>query len=90
MKQPHGPPMDLANMRPQGVHHLIAYCHNDPCRHQAVIDVSSYAGDTPVPWFRTKMKCGKCGGRRVDVRPNWKERSEAIDWRGRPVMPSED
>jgi hypothetical protein len=38
--------MDLANMRRQGVHHLIAYCLNDSCRHQALIDVSSYPGHT--------------------------------------------
>ena len=43
--------MTLGNMRRQGVHHLIAYCLNDACRHQAVIDVSSYPGDTPIPWF---------------------------------------
>jgi hypothetical protein len=55
--------MDLANMRRQGVHHLIAYCLNDACRHQAIIDVSSYPGDTPVPWFRSKVKCAKCGAR---------------------------
>jgi hypothetical protein len=35
-KNPPGPPMDLANMRRQGVHHLIAYCLNvgvlhEPC-----------------------------------------------------------
>jgi hypothetical protein len=34
-KHPPGPPMDLANMRAQGVHHLIAFCLNDACRHQA-------------------------------------------------------
>ena len=33
------------------------------------------------------MKCSKCGGRRVDVRPNWKEASpvhglaRAVGWR---------
>jgi len=32
----------------------IAYCHNDACRHQAVINVSSYPADTPVPWFRSR------------------------------------
>ena len=26
MKQPHGPPMALGNMRELGVHHLIAHC----------------------------------------------------------------
>jgi hypothetical protein len=45
-KHPHGPPLDLANMRQQGVRHLIAYCLNDSCRHQAVIDVSEYPGDS--------------------------------------------
>jgi hypothetical protein len=24
--------MDLANMREQGVTHLVAFCHNDACR----------------------------------------------------------
>jgi hypothetical protein len=53
--------MTLANMYEQGVHHLIAFCLNDACRHQALIDVSSYPGDTPMPWFR--VKCAKCGAR---------------------------
>jgi hypothetical protein len=72
-----GPPMDLANMRRQGVHRLIAYCLNDSCRHQGLIDVSSYPRDTPFPWFRSKVKCAKSGarGNRIDVRPNWKERA---------------
>jgi hypothetical protein len=82
--------MTLGNMRRQGVHHLIASCLNDSCRHQAVIDVSSYPGDTPVPWFKSKVVCNKCGARnnRIDVRPNWKEQpGMPTDWRGRPVMP---
>ena len=80
---PHGRPIDLTNMREQSVHHLIAYCPNDAC-----LDVSSYPGDTPVPWSQSKVKCGKCGahGRRIDVRPNWKERSGTpADWTGRGV-----
>ena len=83
--------MDLANMRKQGVTHLIAFCHNDACRHQAVIDVSKYSGDTLVSWFQGRIKCGKCGrrGRWVDVRPNWKEAPGSIDdWSGRPAVPS--
>ena len=52
-------------MHEQGVRHVIAFCHNDACRHQAIIDVSSYPPSTPVPWFRSRVKCGKCGGKRV-------------------------
>jgi hypothetical protein len=72
-KQPAGEPMTLAGMRELGVQHLIAYCHNDACRHSALIDVSSYPPETPVPWFGRRAKCSKCGGKRVDMRPNWKE-----------------
>ena len=86
-KHPPGPPMTLKNMRELGVQNLIASCLNDACRHQALIDVSSYPPDTPVPWFRTKAKCAKCGAR-IDVRPNWQEASPVTDWRGRPAMPS--
>lgn len=77
-------------MRRKGVRSLVAYRLNDACRHTAVIDVSSYPSDTPVPWFRSKVKCAKCGARnnRIDVRPNWNETPGAIhDWRGRPAMP---
>jgi hypothetical protein len=81
--------MTLANMYEQDVRHLIAFCHNDACRHQAIIDVSSYQPDTPVPWFRAKAKCGKCGSKQVDMRPNWKEASGSVgDWQSHPAMPT--
>jgi hypothetical protein len=35
--------MTLGNVRELGAHHLIAFCLNDGCHHQALIDVSSYA-----------------------------------------------
>ena len=73
-------------MRQQGVRRLIAYCLNDACRHQAVIDVSSYPGDMLVPWFRSKVKCAKCGarGHKIGVRPHWKEKPGMPDsWQGR-------
>jgi hypothetical protein len=93
IKNAPGPPMDLANMRRQGVRSLIAFCLNDAYRHQTIIDVSSYPGDTSVPWFRSKVKCAKCRARnnRIDVRPNWKEAPGTIDdWSGRPAMPVGD
>jgi hypothetical protein len=60
--------MDLANMREQGVRHLIAFCHNNACRRQAVIDLSKYPGDTLVSWFKSKIKHGKCGGNALTYR----------------------
>jgi hypothetical protein len=80
--------MTLGNMRHLGVQNLLASCLNDACRHQGLIDVSSYADDVEVPSFASKIVCAKCGarGRHIDVRPNWKERppSESLtgkQWR---------
>ena len=84
--------MTLGNLREQGVRHLIAFCLNNTCRHQAVIDVSNYPNDAEVPSFQRRIKCGKCGrrGRWVDVRPNWKEKSGMPDdWQGRPAWDGE-
>jgi hypothetical protein len=67
--------MTLGNMRELGVQRLIASCLHDACRHQALIDVSSYPADTEVPSFRSRVVCAKCGsrGNKIDVRLNWKE-----------------
>jgi hypothetical protein len=67
-------PMDLANMRRNGVTRLALYCHGRQCWHQAVLDVSGYPGDLPVPAFRGRVVCSRCGGRDVDVRPDWAQR----------------
>jgi hypothetical protein len=72
-KQPYSPPMTLGNMRELGVQRLLISCLNPDCLHTAVLDVSGYWADTTVPSFIPRMKCSSCGGKRVDVRPNWKE-----------------
>jgi hypothetical protein len=38
------PANDARNMHKQGVTHLIAFCHNDECRLQALIDALKYPG----------------------------------------------
>jgi predicted dinucleotide-binding enzyme len=54
--------MTLGNMRHPGVHHLVATCLNDACRHQGLIDVSKYPDDVEVPSFASKIVCAKCDG----------------------------
>jgi hypothetical protein len=62
--------MTLGNMRKQGVHGLAVYCLNHACRHHTVVNVDDYPHEVEVPSFGSRMKCSKCGGKRVDVRPN--------------------
>jgi hypothetical protein len=61
--------MTLGNMRRQGVRSLAVFCLNHACQHRTVIS-ADYPDEVEVPSFGLRMKCSKCGGRRVDVRPN--------------------
>ena len=40
---------------------MLASCLNEACRHQALIDVSSYPAETEAPSFRRRVVCAKCG-----------------------------
>ena len=82
-----GPPMTFGNMREQGVRGLAVYCLNHSCRHHTVRSADDYPDDITVPSFGLRLKCSKCGGKRVDVRPNWKEASPVQDWRGNDARP---
>ncbi len=65
-------PMDLANMRENGVRLLDIMCHQ--CRHETIMNVDHLPGDLPVPSFGPRTVCTKCGTIGADVRPNWRER----------------
>jgi hypothetical protein len=64
-------PMDLANMRANGVRLLDVQCNQ--CRHRVILNVNHLSGDLAVPSFGPKMVCTKCGTIGADVRPNWQE-----------------
>ena len=64
-----GPPMDLANMRENGVRSIAVYCLD--CNRRADVNVDNFAGDLPVKSFERRMVCGACKSRRVHVRPAW-------------------
>jgi hypothetical protein len=42
-----------------------SYCLNHACLHRTVINVDDYPDEIEVPSFGRRMKCSKCGGRRV-------------------------
>jgi hypothetical protein len=48
-------PMDLANMRHNGVRSLAVQCRG--CRHEVIMNVDHLPGDVTVPSLRPKMVC---------------------------------
>jgi hypothetical protein len=67
-------PMDLANMRANGVRSLAVQCHQ--CRHRMIVNVDHLSGDLTVPSFGPKIVCTKCGTIGADGLPNWQERPQ--------------
>ena len=56
-------------MRELSVQNLLAFCLNDACRHQALIDVSNYSVETEVPSFQ---RCAK-GRAKLTHSGSWSE-----------------
>jgi hypothetical protein len=73
--------MTLANMRANGVRSLSVTC--ELCHHETVMNVDAFADTVPVPAFRSRMVCTRCGIVGADVRPNWRERPQSESLTGR-------
>ena len=70
-----GPPMDLANMRANGVRSLSVSC---PACHRSVrFNVDAYSAHILVTAFAPRMVCTRCGMIGADARPDWTEYSPA-------------
>jgi hypothetical protein len=64
-----GPPMTLANMRKDGVRAVIASCQ--VCGHKADVNVDALPEKIIVPEAGRRLRCSRCGGKRIDTRPAW-------------------
>ena len=68
-----GPPMDLANMRQNGVRALLVWCL--ACRHEATVNVDDQPSHLAVPSFKARFRCSQCNGKCIEVRPAWTKES---------------
>ena len=48
-----------------------------------MFSADDYPDDVEVPSFQSRMRCGECGGKDVDVRPNWKEQPVQMSLTGK-------
>jgi hypothetical protein len=69
MAKSFGPPMTLANMRHNGVRYVTAEC--EACGHKADVNVDGLAETIPVPEAGRRLRCSRCGGKRISTRPAW-------------------
>ena len=65
-------PMDLANMRANGVRAVEARC--EACGREAVVNCDELPADLPVPDVAIRLRCSACGSKRIVTKPNWTEK----------------
>ncbi len=71
-RPPTDPSMTLGHMRKLGVHELHVLCLNAACCHTITFSGDDYSDEINLAWFKPRIICARCGGRRIDVSPNWK------------------
>lgn len=64
-----GPPMDLANMRENGVRSLLVECRS--CRRTVSVVADMLPDEVPVPEAGRRFRCSACGSREITTRPDW-------------------
>jgi hypothetical protein len=56
-------------MRQNGVRAVIARC--EACGHAADVNVDALAGTMVVLEVGRRLRCSRCGGKRINARPAW-------------------
>jgi hypothetical protein len=70
------PPVTIAHLTAEGCKTVAAFC--DDCGHEAIVDVSGFPDDFPIPDVALKLRCSACGSRQIRVRLNMLEHYEQI------------
>ena len=60
--------MTLSNMRALGITSIDVTCK---FRRESIVDASDWLDTVEIPALRWRLKCIECGGRPIDVRPDW-------------------
>lgn len=65
-----GPPALVSDLTRLGVVQADAWCPR--CHRQGILSLDRFDGATPFVAIKRRMKCSGCGGREVDLTPDWR------------------
>jgi hypothetical protein len=64
------PPVTVGQSLAQGFMTVMAYCETHNCGHSAEMPLKGWPTDLPVPDMALRLRCSKCGSRRVRMMVN--------------------
>ena len=93
MRGPHNPrraynrdgnevlPATVASTRALGVTTVTAFCEAKDCWRDAVIPLEGWPEATPIPDIALRLRCSKCGSRKIRMMLNmWEMYTKAHGW----------
>jgi hypothetical protein len=67
------PPATVASTRALGMTTVTAFCEAQVCWRDAVIPLEGWAEATPIPDMALRLRCSKCGSRKIRMMLNVRE-----------------
>jgi hypothetical protein len=64
------PPVTVGQSLADGYRTVMAYCDVHDCGHGAEVPLKNWSPDLPVPDMALRLRCSKCGGRRIRMMVN--------------------
>jgi hypothetical protein len=64
------PPVTVGQSLADGYRTVMAYCEAHNCRHGAEVPLKCWPADLPVPDMALRLRCSKCGSRRIRMMVN--------------------
>jgi hypothetical protein len=64
------PPVTVGQSLADGYRTVMAYCEAHNCGHGAEVPLNGWPADLPVPDMAFRLRCSKCGGRRIRMMVN--------------------
>ena len=66
-------PVTVGQLLADGYKTAMAYCEAGGCHHGAAVPLEGWSLDLPVPDMALKLRCSKCGRRRIKMMINVQE-----------------
>ena len=64
------PPVTIGQSLADGYRTVMAYCEAHDCGHGAEVPLKAWPPDLPVPDMALRLRCSRCGSRRVRMMVN--------------------
>jgi hypothetical protein len=61
----------VGRVKGYGVTHLLIFCGRPECRSESKMPIERFPDDTDILSIGARMRCGRCGRKGADVRPDW-------------------